>query len=166
MKPVYVAVALERIKEQLWVASFNQSEDQCRHDAEKRFPGLPICVMTLLQSPTAIRETFFQFLASNDIPKTEYGNCMKILAEAILQMFDKPLPEGIMVKLWGVGGHEHKHSNVFFAHSTEFATPAEAAAFKAGLAAAATGQWHDFVAYDTQSDAENKAVEMNGPNYE
>lgn len=71
-----------------------------------------------------------------------------------------------MVKLWGVGGDENKTTNPFFAHSAEFATPAEAEAFKKGLAAAATGQWHEFVAHDTQESAEKKAAELNGPNYE
>lgn len=71
-----------------------------------------------------------------------------------------------MVKLWGVGGDENKPTNPFFAHSVEFATPAEADAFKKGLAAAATGQWHGFTAHDTEAAAMTKAEELNGPNYE
>lgn len=70
------------------------------------------------------------------------------------------------VKLWGVGGDENKPHAPFFAHAAEFATPAEAEAFKKGLAAAKTGQWYGFTAHDTQDAAVAKAAELNGPNFE
>lgn len=71
-----------------------------------------------------------------------------------------------MVRLWGVGGDENRLANPFFVHGIEFATTAEADAFKKGLAAAATGQWHNFTAHDTEAAALLKAEELNGPNYE
>lgn len=91
--PIFIGIVLKKDTEQVILASFNPSRDQCIKDCGERFPGSPAHIMEMFQDPATVRERLFQFLAYNGVPDEEFQNIMKLIAEGISNMVHDDVDE-------------------------------------------------------------------------